>query len=470
MGTSYSAPDIYHRIRGGRGSGGFSTNGAVTEEQGVLQSTINEQVTELNAKMNAAWQGEASTQAVSGAAPVASAAESASTSLNTASGAMNNQVNVFHAAYNSVVPMPDTAPKNNVINEMVSGLGVNTPLDQQINDYNASGQHNVQVYNNYSSQSAANAAQMPTAFDKLPEPHPSITVVAPTGSGAGGGGFSGTTIPGSATGRVSGSFVPPPSTGTSGTVNRAPGIGAAGPRSGVPVPTASSGNTWELPPNTSGDTTAPSMFGGGEPGGGPGFTGPGGIPVGGGPGGSGGFPGEEFGLPGSGRNGNGNGSNDGEFLGRNGVNSGFPGEPGFPGEGQFGNGPGGFNAGGGQGYGGGRFGANGFGAPGGANGYGGANGPGGYGAANGPSGTGSAGAGGGNTGPGGLTPGAEEAFVRPGMNSMAGVGGDPMMGPAGRGGQGEDDEEHKTAEYLQEADPDALFGYDQLTVPPVIGE
>jgi hypothetical protein len=46
------------------------------------------------------------------------------------------------------------------------------------------------------------------------------------------------------------------------------------------------------------------------------------------------------------------------------------------------------------------------------------------------------------------------------------------MGPggAGRGGKDEDDQEHRTAEYLQEADPDALFGSDQLTVPPVIGE
>ena len=52
MGTSYSAPDIYHRIRGGRGSSGFATNGAVTEEQSNLQSSINEQVTGLNTKAN----------------------------------------------------------------------------------------------------------------------------------------------------------------------------------------------------------------------------------------------------------------------------------------------------------------------------------------------------------------------------------------------------------------------------------
>jgi len=40
----------------------------------------------------------------------------------------------------------------------------------------------------------------------------------------------------------------------------------------------------------------------------------------------------------------------------------------------------------------------------------------------------------------------------------------------GRGAKGEEDKEHKTAEYLQEADPDAIFGTDQMTVTPVIGE
>ena len=45
-------------------------------------------------------------EAVAGAAPLATASDSASTSLNQASGAMSNQVNAFHSAYNSVVEMP----------------------------------------------------------------------------------------------------------------------------------------------------------------------------------------------------------------------------------------------------------------------------------------------------------------------------------------------------------------------------
>ncbi|MGW5719616.1 hypothetical protein ACWEVP_25855 [Amycolatopsis sp. NPDC003865] len=45
----------------------------------------------------------------------------------------------------------------------------------------------------------------------------------------------------------------------------------------------------------------------------------------------------------------------------------------------------------------------------------------------------------------------------------------PGMGMAPHGAQGEQDEEHTHASFLIEADPDAAFGADQATPPPVIG-
>ncbi|MEV8615560.1 hypothetical protein AB0383_48035 [Amycolatopsis sp. NPDC051373] len=47
------------------------------------------------------------------------------------------------------------------------------------------------------------------------------------------------------------------------------------------------------------------------------------------------------------------------------------------------------------------------------------------------------------------------------------------MGPAGaagRRGEEEEDAEHRRPDFLVEPDPDALFGTDQRTIPPVIGE
>jgi hypothetical protein len=44
------------------------------------------------------------------------------------------------------------------------------------------------------------------------------------------------------------------------------------------------------------------------------------------------------------------------------------------------------------------------------------------------------------------------------------------MMPHGQRGEGEEDSEHQRASYLVEGDPDAVFGTDEMTAPPVIGE
>ncbi len=45
------------------------------------------------------------------------------------------------------------------------------------------------------------------------------------------------------------------------------------------------------------------------------------------------------------------------------------------------------------------------------------------------------------------------------------------MTPLGGGRtQDEEDREHKRPSYLLEGDPDEMFGTDQMTAPPVIGE
>lgn len=454
-GTTYSAPDIYHRIKGGKGAGPFADNSAVTGEQANVQSSLNKQIDQLNTKMNTAWQGNAADQAFSGAAPLAGSAESASASLTQASAAMSNQVGAFTTAYNSVVPMASSAPQNNVVNEFVSGFGVTTPLDNQINQYNSAGQHNVQVYNTYSTESSANAAQMPSTFDTLPSPHPTITVVG--GSGSGGATYGTFTSPAGAGGYP---------TGTSGA-----------PRSGLSEP------VWTSPSGSSGGATARVTSGSG-PGGAWETTGPSQtttpadfFPGGGGPGGSSGFPGGE--VPFGGVNGNpGNGPGDEYYPGGmpfgynpNGGNQNEDQEypPGYTGPGGGYNDPNGFPGGPGGGAGG--FGGAGGTGPGGSSfrgGPGGFGGAGGSGGASGPGGTSSASTG----GPGGLTPTGEEALAGRGMIGvpMTGAPGEGGMFPPGRGAKGEDDKEHKTAEYLQEADPDALFGSDQLTIPPVLGE
>jgi hypothetical protein len=64
---------------------------------------------------------------------------------------------------------------------------------------------------------------------------------------------------------------------------------------------------------------------------------------------------------------------------------------------------------------------------------------------------------------------AQEAAAARAAQGRAGAAGGPM-GAGRRRGEGDEDEEHQRPDYLVEADPDAIFGTDQRTSPPVIGE
>ncbi|CRK60570.1 Glycine-rich cell wall structural protein 1 precursor [Alloactinosynnema sp. L-07] len=131
--------------------------------------------------------------------------------------------------------------------------------------------------------------------------------------------------------------------------------------------------------------------------------------------------------------------------------------------------PGPFGPGGGGGTGGGPRGGGPGGGPRGGPGGLGATGPrsgfgGGSGAEHGPGGRAGAGALGGEHGPGGRGAAGGAGAGRGG----AGMGGG--MGGGGGRGQGGEDEEHTRASFLQEDDPEAIFGTDEVTAPPVIGE
>ncbi|MET9259177.1 hypothetical protein [Amycolatopsis sp. NPDC004079] len=111
------------------------------------------------------------------------------------------------------------------------------------------------------------------------------------------------------------------------------------------------------------------------------------------------------------------------------------------------------------------------GGSGGGSGAGGAGfGPGGFGAAGfGPGGAGSGAMAGeaGGAGAGGMRGGGGAAGG--GAAGKAGASGMGGMGGGAKGGKGQEDEEHQT-KYLLEEDGNDIFGSDQMTVPPVIGE
>jgi hypothetical protein len=211
------------------------------------------------------------------------------------------------------------------------------------------------------------------------------------------------------------------------------------------------------PPGPAGPNTplpGPGGGGGGSGGGGtspsgdlPGLPGPGQFPTPGqGGGGGGGQPAPNPGigtpLPIGGLPGPSGGDFDRGNRGPGGGGRGFG-----PGTGGFGGGPG-------SSYGPGSGGAGGYG-PGGGQG-------GGPGSGRGP--------GVGGFGPGGALAAAEGGAVGRGGPAGARGAGGGMMPMGGKRGEGDEDGEHQRASYLVEGDPDAVFGTDEMTAPPVIGE
>lgn len=411
----YSAYQIYQMLASGNSSAMMQA-GDAAYGQAPAMDDVNVQVKNLTQQMNSAWQGNASDLATAGAGPLGGAAQSANEALTSHTNACYSQASALDTAKASVTPIDASAPQNNLLNQAES-VFVETDLDKQIAQYQTDSNHNVQVYNSYNNVTSENISQMPSSYGEIPVTNTNISVVNPSMGDPGGAGYryAGSSVNvsagGSGTG-TSGYAGTGAGTGGSSGTYRAPGGGTVTSGSGAgPV---GGGSSWNDPINTTtssaGSTNEPIV------------------------GGVGGYPEDDPALSGA----KGFVSNEGAFGG--GVGGGLPGE-----------------------------GALGGGAAGGASGSG----------ASGSGGSASGGAGAegqsssSSTGQGarsGIGSNAAENAAARGAAGLPGEeGGMGGGGVGGRRGEGDEDKEHKTAEYLQEPDPDSFWGVDTPTVPPVLG-
>jgi hypothetical protein len=410
---------IYENFTNGKGPNGLSDGAAIVNEVAAMYSDRAEAIRRLTEKMESAWRGDAAGAAQRGIGPLGVEHDLAGMDLATAQDLTNRQAGSFADARNAVVPVPPepTAPDPWAV---FKSPGEVVTYRQQVADFNAASQHNVDVMHGYAGASSYNAQGMPQSYGALADDQAGIAVASGP-SDTGGRPQDGGPKPddGARTGGRgvaewaddSSRWVAPPSDagGPSGPSSAAP------PDGGSPPPQQTTPGGFAPAP---GGPVAPAPVGtGGGVGsgplpGGPGSgwsPGPGVVPVGGGPGDGSGGRGPGGGPGGRGIGGPGSGS-DSEVRGPGGRSGG--GEPHGPG-GRLGSGP---LAGGGSAE---------------------------------PHAAGRAGAGG--------------AAGRGG-----GLGGMPMAG--GGRGRGDEDTERYAPEFLQEDDPEGVFGTDELTAPPVIGE
>jgi len=411
---------IYTNFTGG------NTDGLRMAAEGIetlieTYKTRGESIKGLQDRMKQAWSGPAADAAGAGAGPLEVAFVETAQPLYMTRASVDAQVSSFDSSGHAVVPVPPKPDKPSPwsigLKSMIPVAGPFMAADdvssyqEGVAKHNAANDNNVRVMDQYSSATSSTRSVLPTDFGRLESDGAAISVKQPEPPGP--------IEP----------YNPPlggkkPTQTSNQQTNQQTQNGEHTTTSGTTLPTGTTG-------------------GGNKPGGNTDL--PGGRPPGTGKPGSNNKPGSLSGP-------------DSVVFNPGGGSSKTPG--GLPGTGPgFGGGPGGGGPGSGKSGAGGRLlggdlgeGAGGRGAAGessralgkgaGAGGFGGA-------------------AGEGVAGRGGAAGGA-------GARGAGGAGG--PMGGAGRRGEGDEDGEHQRPDFLIEPDPDALFGTDQRTTPPVIGE
>jgi hypothetical protein len=419
--------DIWNQITTGPGTASISNGQAAASRlQGAYQDRLST-IDGLAKEMDAAWTGGGSEAAQNaGAHPLRAWMEDSGTKLTDSDRYLGEQNNAFTAVHAQVQEVPKDPPKNNLLNAVTPWT---TDTDRAIRDYNTRGQANVDAFNTYFKASNDNGQKMPT-YSALEGQQENVSVDPgkdkkkddKNGNGNGNG---------DGTGNGTGSGP--------GGVNM-PGAGSVPSFGGQPTTPGGSFDPGKVPGGNFDPAKVPGFDPSQVPGG---NYDPAKVPTG------------NYTPP--------NFNPDGTQA------SGFT-PPKIPGAGGFGPGGGGAGdfsvpgGGGGFGPGGGSGGigdpSGGFG-PGGGGGFG----PGGSTGAAVPGGAGASGAGRGGMGAGGALGAGGAAAGRGGATGMGGMGG---MGQGAKG-QGGGDEE-RTSKYLLGEDPNDIFGSDELTAPPVIGE
>ncbi|MCP2249109.1 PPE domain-containing protein [Lentzea aerocolonigenes] len=408
----FTGHEIYAQMTSGPGTGSAQAGANAAAQLERTYAGIETRLKRVGETLGEAWTGASADAAQAAGNPINQAMIQMQDSLRQADHSLSNQVYQFNYNKSQLKNMPEKKPDTGFWDDVTPW---DTDAEDAVNGYNSDESHNRKVYREFQSASNTNRGDLPKEFPGVTADNLNIEV---TNTGGDDGRDKTTNT---STGRPSGN------TGT-----------------GFPNPTGSPtgppGTTWTPPGGDNGGRTDLSWAGGGDGGGG---------------GGGGNKPGDLGGVK----------PPAGNVIDRP-PNAGIPpiGVPGGPGPaGQStGRGPGGGGKFGGGPGGGGKFG----GGPGGAGKMGGL---GGTGTGSGTSAQQPGGKSGvfGGMGEHGPNAGGRGGAGAAGRGGAAGAGG---MGGHGQKGQGEDDLEHKSADYLiTEENTNEIIGDMPMVAPPTIG-
>ncbi|MYW92412.1 hypothetical protein G3I59_17810 [Amycolatopsis rubida] len=402
--------ELVRRVKQGPGLGSLGQAQDVARSHALKQQEIESDTRAIVARLEAAWSGQSGDAARGGLQPLAQVAIASSSALGTGQNTLTDQSHAFQSTRDSLQDVSDWPPTRDMVDKLSPW---DTDTEDQINQRNAAVQRNNQIYQGFTSTSDGHAQAMPTEYGQMSDAQGDFTVGKPsatTNQQATSGGHS-TFEPRSSSGPDSGSSQSDRASSFVSPSTQHYAGNSAGQVGNQQIPAAhlpvAQGNSGDGTQSAGWVPPTESGVGGGDANR---FT--------------------PFAPGGSGSSSYGAGNGPG---GSSGFSGGFAG--GVPGAGEPGTS--------------GRMpGTPGAGAR-----------------AGGPGGPGR------STGSGRLGP-VEEPVTRGGAGAAGARGANGMpMGAAGAGKGGkEEDKEKKSASYLLEPDPNALFGYDGKAIPPVIGK
>jgi hypothetical protein len=176
---------IYDNFANGVGPRGLSESAAMVRALAEQYREEGAAIRALTAKMESVWRGNAAGAAQRGAGPLATEHELAAPHMGTAQDLNSRQAGSFTDARNAVVPVPPQPSAPDPWAALSSPGGVAT-YRQQVVEFNAANQHNVDVMTGYTAASTFNTAGMPESYGSIANDRAAMTVDSMTPSPNGG--------------------------------------------------------------------------------------------------------------------------------------------------------------------------------------------------------------------------------------------------------------------------------------------
>ncbi|WP_410606961.1 hypothetical protein [Amycolatopsis sp. lyj-109] len=165
--TEYTAQQIVDFLKSGDGPDSLFESSQLAQQLAAKHVEARDMMTRLQTAMSEAWSGNAAAQAQAGAGPLLAASEVSAVHLAAAHSSLTTQGADYADLRNKVGDGPGPQPQDDFLSRHLPML---THKDEEIAGWNAKAQEVVQHYGTYHGQSSDNTAGLPRDYGELTLP------------------------------------------------------------------------------------------------------------------------------------------------------------------------------------------------------------------------------------------------------------------------------------------------------------